>query len=402
MTRDEMLAAVARNVRWFCQSGVMEPADGSWGVAERVLLTASNETAEKTLSSFPAWRAFSGHCIVEQRRADCNFEAAYLMLVAGRVLGRPEYRACAHGLLEYLYCRSGLLLRNEAIPGFAPGVWNWSHIKWVPTVYFDDNAWACLLQLLMADAAPDFDAEFGLRKWGLALARELAAAFPDYFAEKRYVSGLKHPWLGRPRLPHWGSLVVAALACAHRFDPCPAYRQVADLYHRYLLEQADSFTTGEYGYALLGAGLTQQTFGDALSGQVIDRFIALAAGKTDPATGNLPSEHFEAPSGAHLCDTIYTMNWLAAGLQGVMALRPDSRPLLERAVALLGSIQDRSPEPHLSGCWRGMYDLTAGAWGGGNRYEGGADSIYTGWTNAPIAWTFCHLAEGTVFGETGR
>ena len=32
-----------------------------------------------------------------------------------------------------------------------------------------------------------------------------------------------------------------------------------------------------------------------------------------------------------------------------------------------------------------MYDLRAGEWGGGDLFEGGQNSIYTGWTNAPIA-----------------
>jgi len=32
-----------------------------------------------------------------------------------------------------------------------------------------------------------------------------------------------------------------------------------------------------------------------------------------------------------------------------------------------------------------MYDLKADTWGGGDCYEGGANSIYTGWTNAPIS-----------------
>jgi len=32
-----------------------------------------------------------------------------------------------------------------------------------------------------------------------------------------------------------------------------------------------------------------------------------------------------------------------------------------------------------------MFDLNANSWGGGDRFEGGAGSIYTGWTNAPIA-----------------
>ena len=38
-----------------------------------------------------------------------------------------------------------------------------------------------------------------------------------------------------------------------------------------------------------------------------------------------------------------------------------------------------------------MFDLTTRQWGGGNHYEGGADSIYTGWTNAPIGWSLEQL-----------
>ena len=52
---------------------------------------------------------------------------------------------------------------------------------------------------------------------------------------------------------------------------------------------------------------------------------------------------------------------------------------------LLLSIQDRSDSDFFRGCWRGMYDLTTRSWGGGNCFEGGAGSIYTGWTNAPIS-----------------
>jgi hypothetical protein len=44
-----------------------------------------------------------------------------------------------------------------------------------------------------------------------------------------------------------------------------------------------------------------------------------------------------------------------------------------------------------------MYDLKARAWGGGDCYEGGANSIYTGWTNAPIAFTIAYeLAGGSL------
>ena len=36
MEKVELLEAVRRNLQWFEESGVMEPPDGSWGVAERL------------------------------------------------------------------------------------------------------------------------------------------------------------------------------------------------------------------------------------------------------------------------------------------------------------------------------------------------------------------------------
>ena len=44
-----------------------------------------------------------------------------------------------------------------------------------------------------------------------------------------------------------------------------------------------------------------------------------------------------------------------------------------------------------------MYDMKAKAWGGGNCYEGGAGSIYTGWTNAPIAWAVAFALQHKCF-----
>lgn len=42
-----------------------------------------------------------------------------------------------------------------------------------------------------------------------------------------------------------------------------------------------------------------------------------------------------------------------------------------------------------------MYDLRAGEWGGGDLFEGGQNSIYTGWTNAPIALGLLLAADRT-------
>ena len=35
-----------------------------------------------------------------------------------------------------------------------------------------------------------------------------------------------------------------------------------------------------------------------------------------------------------------------------------------------------------------MFDMNQNSWGGGDRFEGGAGSIYTGWTNAPVSLAF--------------
>ena len=50
------------------------------------------------------------------------------------------------------------------------------------------------------------------------------------------------------------------------------------------------------------------------------------------------------------------------------------------------------PSPRFAGCWRGLYDTRAGAWGGGDHYAGGANSLYSGWTNAPISCAFLFAA----------
>lgn len=106
----------------------------------------------------------------------------------------------------------------------------------------------------------------------------------------------------------------------------------------------------------------------------------------NPETGAIPSEHYEAPTGKKLIDTIYTMNWALLALQAMSEIAAKYRTALEKILALFISIQDCAKVPHLQDCWRGMYDLERHCRGGRDRYEGGANSIYTGWTNAPIAW----------------
>ena len=91
MTDQQLLDAVGRNLEWFRNSGVMDPPDGSWGVAERIAVTKDNTAIEKICRAFPAWNEFDGYCVIEPRRPDCNFETALLFLLAGRKFGSEEF-----------------------------------------------------------------------------------------------------------------------------------------------------------------------------------------------------------------------------------------------------------------------------------------------------------------------
>ncbi len=382
--------------KWFKESGVMIPENGLWGVAERVLLVDNNKTAQKTLNSFPAWTPHDkdGYAIVEQRRADCNLQTAFLFLRIHEIFGIQHVHSIARNILAFLFNRSGLLQRTggEKIEG----AWNWSHIKHDLVIYFDDNAWMATLMLKMSGHYPDLNKEFHLREWGLKLADLLADAFPRYFADAKATEG-NFRWQGNPQLPHWGSLVCQALAEAMRIHPKKAYRDVIDSYHKYLLERIDVFTPSEYGYALLGATAAYTVMKDNLSLKTARAFADELVAVMDPVTGNLPARHYEAPVGDHLADTIYTLNWAVLGMQNMQQIDDKYTAAYEKILELLINIQDTSPEPWLHGCWRGMYDMKAKAWGGGNCYEGGADSIYTGWTNAPIAWAVAFALQHKCF-----
>lgn len=382
----EMKDSLKRTARWYESSGIMLPENGEWGVGERILLNDGNETADHTYRAFPAWTPCGNYSVIEQRRADCNMEAAFLYLLLHEVFGEKKYYDIAHHILKFLYHRSGLLKRFGDAKA-EKGVWNWSHIKWEPTVYFDDNAWMCALQLMIAGKYPELDREFDMRNWGLLLADVMCSAWLQYFPEKTAAEEAP-AWLGDVKLPHWSSLVCMALSRAYREKAEEKFRQAVDRFHSWLLNTEKNFNTSEFSYVILGATESYSVFKDELSLKVAGLFTDRLLAQMDPVTGNLPAQHYEAPAGANLADTIYTLNWAVLALQNMSALDkgPQVSGAYEKILSLLLKIQDRTPEPHLYGCWRGMFDLDAGRWGGGDRFEGGANSIYSGWTNAPIPW----------------
>lgn len=379
---------VLNNLSWFENSGVMLPPDGTWGVAERVAVTRENEAIDKMLNDFPAWTLHDGYCIIEQRRADCNFETAALYLLCSELFKEKKYYETAVNILDFLYFRSGLLNRSDL--RFPRGAWNWSHIKWESVVYFDDEAWCVFLALEIARRFPELDRRYDMTMWAKTLAGELFTGarrvmdMTERDAAGHWTDLEQKVWRGRLDLPHWGSLVCMALARAYKEDPQSGYCRFVQDYDAYVNENCENFNVSECAYTVIGSCGAFRHLEDERYLKTAERFGEIIRNKM-VSNGNIPAEHYEAPTGENLVDTIYTANWALLGLQSLAALNGTYRDMFLKLLDLVVSIQDKTPEKQFSGCWRGMYDLDTASWGGGNRFEGGSGSIYTGWTNAPIS-----------------
>lgn len=382
--------ALRRNRKWFCDSGVLGNCEGSWGVAERVLLTAHNDSVEKVLHATPAWSNFCGGCIIESRRPDCCFETAYYFLMLHELFHCGKDKRIAENILDYLYLRSGLLNRYENIYHVSEGVWNWTHLYWQPVIWFDDNAWCIILARAIAKLRPDLDRKYRMKHFALCGATGMVNAF-----EHAFNTGEDYPrWQGNLKLPHWGALAAGAIAVSRK-DMDKEYsrkaRQLTGQYFDYVMEHLTEFNPSELAYALLGAVLAER-YDNA------KKICRMLLATIDPETGCPPSSHYEAPAGEHLADLIYTVNWSSLALAAYLGHKSDAaaKKALTRMVELLTAIQDDCLDKHLAGCWRGMYDLDAGCWGGGDRFEGGGSSIYTGWTNAPLGWVLASSLGGKL------
>lgn len=388
--KDDVAEALRRNLRWFAQSGIMVPADGTWGVAERIALT-DNSSIEKMITSFPAWTPCEGHFIIEQRRPDCNFETALMYLLAAESLGDPTYRKIAENILDFLYHRSGMLNRFD---GKRPiGAWKWAHIQWDPTLWFDDHGWNCIIQFQIAERYPELDEKYGMRDWALRLSAAMLDGFNTIFQSPHPDNpevwhNAEGVWHGDLQLPHWGALVAMTFARAFSETGEAKYRSASNAYFEYIWEERDRFIVSEDAYALIGSVLAGTYIDTPLYADLATFFADRIISKMDPESGNIPAEHGEAPKGTHLVDLIYTINWALLGMHMMSQSSSDAKytTAFERMLALVLRIQDRSPELEYQGCWRGMYDTKSEGWGGGDCYEGGAGSIYSGWTNAPISW----------------
>ncbi len=141
---------VHRNISWFLNSGIMRPADGFWGVAERVALLADNEAAARICRSFPSQTPLApGVVVLEHRRPDCNVQTALLFELAAEVPGHKAMRDVTDHILDYLLRRS--CLRDEDPASATCGLWGWANPRNRNSHWTDDNAWVTIVALLLAE-----------------------------------------------------------------------------------------------------------------------------------------------------------------------------------------------------------------------------------------------------------
>ena len=367
--------AIRKNLAWFTASGIMDPADGSWGVAERIVRFEGNEAADKIRESFPVMTEHGGYAVLEHRRPDCNFETALLFLLAGEYFSDRSYTGTGENILRYLFDRSGLLCN---------GLWNWHSAVNGREFWFDDNGWNSAIQTVIGMRFPKLDRRSKVIELGRKSAEKLQAGLARCMTSSAPLEHGRWPdpercFFGEPRQPHWGAPAAVALILSGRGD-------AAEEYFRQVAPSLEKQSASEHAYALLAVSIAAQIDGRRFFREEAKRLLVRLCTMADPYRGTLPSEHCEAPGGKGIADLIYTDNWFFTAL----VFHPGNGMFTKLLDTIL-AIQDDSDDPAFRGCWRGMYDFFTGTWGGGDRYEGGANSIYSGWTNAVIAlallWT---------------
>jgi hypothetical protein len=398
----DKLAVVRRNVAWFQHSGIMRPRDGFWGVGERVLVAGGNAALEKINQAFYCQTRLADDVLVlEHRRADCNFQTALLFELAADTLGETTWRTVADNILGFLTHRSGL--RHVRADDPTRDLWGWSMPLSAEYAWTDDNSWVISLALVLARRGRG-----ELREVGVAAGRALNRILQSAVAHLRQHGPdvpFEQPLLPGTNLsPHWFGLVTMALSHAAAADPDTDYAEFVRLYYDLVPLGPPSYeranrpptTTGlpwslsEYGYLAMAGAVAARQFG-LESARAATRAAADALADHQADDGHLAAEHPESPVAAHLADFIYTQNWGTLGLYHAWLLfdgEPKYRRALDRSLEFLARVQDRSGVPWFDGSWRGLYDTRAGAWGGGDCWEGGQGSIYSGWTNAPLALAF--------------
>lgn len=409
--KTQLEQAVIKNINWFLNSGIMRPNDGFWGVAERLVLLSDNDAKDKINEMFPCQTSLSSDVsVIEHRRPDCTMQVALMFDLAGEYFDNNDYKIIARNLIDFILNRSGLLHDGKE-GGIDPefdiekdkklaGLWGWAVPNSKNICWSDDNSWIIIIFLILAKRGyPE------LREYALNSAKNMKQQIEAFllFVENngRNTQPEKYPMYGIQLNPHWLGLATLAMAHAHKADSEIECTELMERYYNTVLLGAPEYDHYSFDCRRLGLpwSFSEYTYLSYIASAVGKEFnnpsiLKVAESATNILLkhqfddGHFPSDHYEAPSGKNLADIIYTQNWATLGLQHAAQCFPEKieyQNSFVKSLEFLMNIQDKSNDPVFRGCWRGMYDCDTKDWGGGDSHEGGAGSIYSGWTNAPIS-----------------
>ena len=410
---EQLINSLKKNLNWFLKSGIMRPNDGFWGVAERIVSGVEGEALEKINQSFPCQTKLSDDkVILEHRRADCCFEVALMFDLASEFFNDSSYKKVTKNILSFLLERSGMRDSDEKSETY--GLWEWAMPK-SPAYWTDDNSWVIICLLFLADRGYGVD----LRKKAYLAASKMSE-YVKILLDHVNQNGKDIPldskfekMLGMRLNPHWLGLSTMALALTDKAAGKNDYHELISRYYSIVLDGPPSWdkescvkgdkgfdwSVSEYCYLAMTGAVSAMVYEDKSIGDIaIHAGNILLAKQHDD--GHFASNHYEAPEGEQYADMIYTQNWATLALQHLALYFPDEISYMEafkKSALFLTGIQDESSEKVFDGCWRGMYDCELKDWGGGDKYEGGQGSIYSGWTNAPISIAFLFELMGKNF-----
>lgn len=402
--------AVKKNIGWFRNSGIMRPGDGFWGVGERIAVTGSNEAKEKIDDMFPYQTRLNDDTVVlEQRRPDCCVETALMFELAAEYFSNEEFRQVAQNIITFLVNRSGLRITDNESD--LKNLWEWAMPK-MPTAWTDDNSWVITCFLLLSKRGYE-----GLENLALPAADAMyyhLRLFFEFIEKNGRDTKYKDIMRGTQLNPHWVGLSTMALATADAVRGTRDYYDVINKYYNAVIagppawdeqsicknENGIDWSISEYTYLTLITPIVSRVYDDEKIAKIGVKAADILLSNSKP-DGHFTSNHYEAPEGDQFADLIYTQNWATLGFYHMAKMMPEKseyREAFEKSAKFLVNIQDSSEKPIFNGCWRGMYDCDLKIWGGGNKYEGGQGSIYSGWTNAPISIALLlELTDSTLF-----
>lgn len=410
------LRALEALINWFLESGIMPSRMGEKGVYEKYYLLKDNPLkASVRCASFADQRMGDG-AFSTFLRSDCCLETAYAFRLYYEVTGQVRFKRIAEHLVRFT------LTRLQEMDGRRRDFGAFAFRIGTDDKYIDDNGriLSILSQLYVLDGDPSvlaaaehltdwFCRELQTDHWLHVYQRASSSwlDFPSISCNFKALYGLSDfylltgeervlrtvrkvsDWLLPKQLPSGRFITGYEVSQGKYFDNEPvsaptinAARALANLY----------YATGEERYRKGAEG-------------AFSWLMALQDEGGAVPQADSESRDASEKNSTQVADLVYGINWYPIACHLFGKTTGDEKVLTSgrNALDFLTRIQIKSSDAALDGAWRGSFDFRNNEWAGQNwtasnqQDEGGCFSVYSGWTNAPIAWSLAVYGTGGDF-----